>query len=310
MTDAEPTSATDAADAPNPSGPWLSRRGFLRAALNTAGAASAAALYAVGVEPQWLKVVRHELAPPRWPAEYDGFTVAHLSDLHHSEFVPIDYLRMAVRMANNQGADLIALTGDYITHDAEWVPAVAEAVSALRAPAGVWAVLGNHDYEVIGPEGRNVPEPRLGAAVVASLREAGVRLLWNGADEIRRRGRPLQIVGLDDFWHGVRHTPGAFVGTDPRRAMLVLNHNPDATRDIVRGWGPDLILSGHTHGGQVNIPFIGPPRLPVSDKRFSYGLYTEGPTRMYVTSGVGSLRPGRFNCRPEIAVLTLRSPRA
>jgi predicted MPP superfamily phosphohydrolase len=270
-----------------------------------------AGLYAWRVEPTWLRTVRVRVPVRRLPAAFEGFTIAHLSDLHHSKGVTVDYLRRAVATANAAGADLIALTGDYITRGERWVEGVAEAVSGLRAPAGVYAVMGNHDYHGDPSdhrrEGRTVRrwgDERLADRLAESFRRGGVRVLRNEADEIRRGGQTLQLAGLDDLWSRRFDPEAAMRGLRRDAPVIAMSHNPDTWRELASR-GADLVLSGHTHGGQISLPICGPVIRACRDRRLTRGLYALNNCHLYINPGIGYLHPVRFNCRPEITLLSL-----
>lgn len=282
----------------------MSRRGFLRGSLAAAaGAAVVGGVYSWRIEPTWLRVRSLALPVAGLPAPFEGFVVAHLSDLHHSDVVPTDYLRDTIALANSFKPDLIALTGDYITRGDEWVEGAAEIAAGLKAPAGVMAVLGNHDFE-----GHSTFSGNWDHVVAGHMSEAfergGIQMLRDRATEIIRGGARLQVVGVDDYW--ARKAPLEHVTAKLRtdRPTIALSHNPDTIESFVAA-GADLVLAGHTHGGQVNIPFYGAPYLPMRNKSLVYGLYEFGRTRLYVNPGIGFLARLRFNARPEITLMTL-----
>jgi predicted MPP superfamily phosphohydrolase len=272
--------------------------------LGTLTGLSLAGLYAVTVEPTWLKIARLRLGVRNLPAEFEGFTIAQLSDLHYSAIVKLDYLRTAVRRTNAAAPDLIALTGDYITRGEQWIDGVADAVSELRAPAGVFAVLGNHDYHGEGAEPwRN---DRIAGRIAAAFTAGGLTVLRNQSVEIRRGGRTLQLVGLDDLWSRRFDPDAAFADVRRDRPTVALSHNPD-TFDALAARGADLVLSGHTHGGQINLPVCGPPIRACRNRKLTWGHYRFGPSHLYINPGIGYLQKVRFGCRPEISLITLEA---
>jgi predicted MPP superfamily phosphohydrolase len=137
------------------------------------------------------------------------------------------------------------------------------------------------------------------------LGRAGVTLLHNAAETLRVRGRAVTLVGLGDMWAGELQPALAFDGPDANGGLrIVLAHNPDA-KEALREYAWDVLLSGHTHGGQVKLPFVGPLLLPIRDRRFAEGLHRWEGRWVYVTRGVGNLHGIRFNCPPEVALLTV-----
>lgn len=296
----------------------MSRRrmlGWLAGAAVPAGALATAG-YAYFIEPHWVAVRRHTITLAGLPAAFDGFRLAHLSDIHyHEQIVPVDYLQRVVAMVNGLRPDAIAVTGDFVSNEVgAYAEAAGRLLSRLEAPHGVFGVMGNHDYAVHGAGENLGAAARRSAAIPAvasellprALRRGGMILLRNQAHVIRRAGEGLTVVGLDDLWAGRLDSKKAFASCGAGGPRLVLLHNPDAISELPRLFGA-LILCGHTHGGVVKLPLLGRLRLSVEDHAHAYGLVSSGARHVYVTSGVGYNRRLRFGVRPEIAVLTLAS---
>lgn len=268
-------------------------------------------VYATLVEPRWLEVTRVEIPLPRLPPSLDGLRIAHLSDLHLSWLVSAGYLRRCIRAATQADPDLALVTGDFITGSRRWLGPLVPLLSELRARHGVWGSLGNHD-DAVCPE-----------AVTAAATRAGVRMLRNRNERVEIAGESLWLAGIDALRGKQYHlSPArqarvdarmrellcrAVDGVDPDGFLLLLAHSPDIL-PMARAAGVDLILSGHTHGGQVRFPFLGATVVPSRfGARYAAGLFVEGCTRLYVSRGLGVVRlPVRFLCRPELAILTLR----
>lgn len=286
---------------------WLAGAAVPAGALVTAG-------YACWVEPHWVAVRRHIIRLAGLPAAFDGFRLAHLSDLHyHEKIVPVDYLQRVVAMVNGLRPDAVAVTGDFVSNDVgAYAEAAGRLLSRLEAPHGVFGVMGNHDYAVYGAGDDLEAAARRSAAIPAvasellprALRQGGMKLLRNQAHVIRRAGEELAVEGLDDLWAGRLDAKKAFASCGADGLRLVLLHNPDAISRLPR-MSEALILCGHTHGGVVKLPLLGRLRLSVEDQTYAYGLVSSGARHVYVTSGVGYNRRLRFGVRPEIAVLTL-----
>ncbi|MFO8014737.1 MAG: metallophosphoesterase, partial [Phycisphaerae bacterium] len=248
------------------------RRRLLTAAggLGAAGAAAAAgaAVYARWIEPTWIEVVERDLPVPRLPAAWDGVRVGLVADLHHGRHVPLEYLAGGIDRLAALEPDLVAVVGDFVTargrRDAD---AVTSLMPRLSPPMGVFACLGNHDYGVTRPVRR--AEAR---EVAETLPRAGVRLLRNEAVRLERDGEALWIAGTEDLWSGRSRPTEAFANVPAGAANLTLCHNPDAAEALARA-GAGAILSGHTHGGQVQVPLVGPPILPVRNRRRYEGLH-------------------------------------
>ncbi len=244
--------------------------------------------------------MRRSLPVAGLPERLAGRTLLQISDLHIGRRVSDAYLARVFERAVALAPDIVAYTGDFVS----WYPPTFGKMRRLfeRAPRGrlgTLGILGNHDY------GPRWSRPEIADEVAATAGAFGVRVLRNQACEIEG----LQFAGLDDLWAGRFAPERVMGGIDPARAGLALSHNPD-TADLP-GWGAfrGWILAGHTHGGQVRLPFLPPPFLPVRNRRYAQGACAcpEG-RRMYVSRGVGHLTPVRFNVRPEITLFTLTRP--
>jgi len=247
------------------------------------------------LEAKWCRLTRRTVAIPHLPAAFDGTTVAYLSDVHHGPFVPRAYVRSVVAMTNSLNPDLILLGGDYCHHGTRFVAPVHEDLSLLRGRLGRFAVLGNHD-NWDGLE-----------ASIAGLADAKIPLLRNSGAWVEKGGNRLRIAGVGDLWTDRVDVPGAIgaAATD-RDAVILLSHNPDVaehTNDPRIG----LILSGHTHGGQVVVPGYGAPIVPSAfGQKYLHGLVQAPHCQVYVSRGVGTVTPPvRLCCRPEVVWITL-----
>jgi uncharacterized protein len=262
--------------------------------LNSIKSALAQAARVALTEPFMLSIERQEIYLRRLPAKLDGLRVVHLSDLHYGPLVNPQHLERAVKAANELRPDLIALTGDYISQDRVYAAPCAEVVGKLRARYGVYAVLGNHDHWT-------------DAALIADLfRSEGIRVLINEGSRMDLRGESFWLCGVDDTMVGLEDLSLALAGARHNEFKLLLAHNPTILRRAARA-NVDLVLSGHTHGGQVSWRSeksrSGRPR-----RRMLRGLGRRGNTQIYVTRGLGTVvLPIRYGCPPEISVLDLRS---
>jgi uncharacterized protein len=263
-------------------------------ALAGAGAAAALAAYAVLVEPRWLQVSRTRVHVRYLPPALEGLRVAVLTDLHVERGRAPAILRRAVAATMRARPDLVAITGDLAEGEAG-LQEVLDALMPLSAPLGVFAVPGNHDHR---------------AGIAAWHRALAARKaivdLTNRSTTVRRDGVTVCIAGVDDFIEG---SPRLVLPPPERRALtIVLAHSPDQAESCRRRYDAvDLIVSGHTHGGQVRFPFIG---APVSSAQrpdlYEDGLRRRPWTQVYTSRGLGTTRlPVRFLARPEVAILEL-----
>ena len=260
--------------------------------------------YGRRVEPTWLELNQISVAIKDLPAPFAGFRIAQLSDFHCSRQVTPDYLAEAVDLAHSQKPDLVVLTGDFIHQGFKYVHPVAEALGRLSAPCGVFAVLGNHDFSVRNALGFR-RHKHLHRAVADALTGRGIRVLQNEAIHLKRDEQELGLVGVEDLWSRVCDLDKAFVGLEHGTPRIVLAHNP-RTVEFLSGRRCDLMLSGHTHGGQINLPKLGRPTLSKRARCLAAGMYTHHGAQVYVNKGVGFGFRFRFGVRPEVAVLTLR----
>lgn len=260
--------------------------------------------YAYRVEPTWLEINRHTI-PVRGLGEgFHGLKVAHLTDFHCGPQVPTEYLEDALARTQAEKPDVIALTGDFIHKGYKHVADAAKLFRNLKAPLGVFAVLGNHDFSVRNALGVR-RHPGLGQAVADALGHVGVRVLRNEAQLFERDGSGLVVAGVDDLWSRECDPHGTLSGSCPNTPRVVLSHNPQAL-ELFDNHRFDLVLSGHTHGGQVDWPGLGRVLLGKKAKRWAAGLYPHGNGHLYVNKGVGFGWRFRFRTRPEVAIFTLQ----
>jgi len=280
--------------------PFITRRRFLK--LTAAGAAVAITADATLVEPNRPRIVRKDLSLRRWPEALHGFTIAVLSDFHYDPFFSIHPLRAAIAMVNALNPDLIVLTGDFVSaplignavRAASAAEPCAQLLKQLRAGLGLWAVMGNHDH---GTDQRRVTR---------ALQAVGIQVLANRSAAIERDGARFWLGGLNDvlsYTADVRKTLRPVPADEP---VVMLVHEPDFA-DVVSRFAVDLQISGHSHGGQVRLPFLPPLYLPSLARKYVWGLYQVGDLALYTNAGLGTVNlPVRWNCPPEITLLTLR----
>jgi uncharacterized protein len=271
----------------------MNRRRFLKSALAlTAPAPAVAAGYGL-FEAGWVRIDRQTLPLARLPAAFDGLTLAFLTDIHHGPFTSLDYVAAVVRTTLALQPDLIVLGGDYSLKDGKYIRPCLDVLSGLKAPLGVFGVLGNHDYW------HGVSTTREGMAA------AGVIELTNAGAWVTRGSARFRLAGVDDLWTGRADEQAALGDAKPEDACLLVSHNPDLA-EALRDERVGLVLSGHTHGGQVVFPG-GAPFVPSRyGQKYLHGLVQAPRTLVYVSRGLGtSGLPVRFRSRPEINLITL-----
>jgi predicted MPP superfamily phosphohydrolase len=259
--------------------------------------------WAFWIEPSLLVTRESRLEIARWP---EDVRIAVLSDLHvGSAGVPIGQLRNIVERTNSQHPDLVVLLGDYViggpqgnqdSRRRHFVPPepIAEELKHLRAPLGVFAVLGNHDWWFDGER------------IARALTGAGITVLENQAVPVNGHG--FSIGGIADLWTRVPDVAGTLSQIDDAKPVILITHNPDIFPTVPARVG--LTIAGHTHGGQVRLPFYG-PLIKTSEFGYDAGLFVDQGRHLFVTTGIGtSIMDVRFGVPPEIVILTLTAPRA
>ena len=267
----------------------ISRRSALKglAAIGV-GTATGALAHGFLYERHRIEVTRETLDFPDLPASLRGLRIGFVSDIHRSQTVPHELIDNAVRLLLAEQPDLIALGGDYVTWgDRRYVEPAAEALAPLTAPHGVFAVLGNHDDD------RDMP-----AALVAR----GFTVLRDQRTQLTIRGETLDLAGVR-FWTR-KPADVAYVLRGASSNLVLLAHTPARLVEAA-ALGVPLVLSGHTHGGQIVLPGLGP--IAARDYPLIAGSGRRDRTSAFVTRGVGTVYvPVRLNCPPEVAVLTLK----
>jgi predicted MPP superfamily phosphohydrolase len=256
-------------------------------------------LYIWAIEPNWIEVTRHEVWFERLPRSFDGLTVAHLSDIHIRRYGSRE--QRTLRLLAEAKPALIVVTGDFTraNTDPDLLRRFNEGLRDLAAPLGVWGVLGNHDHWH-----SPAPDER---AVRLFFADAGLRLLINQGGHLERGVDRLSLLGVDDPFTGLARLETALRDRLENSFTVLLAHSPEIfpRADLAH---VDLVLAGHTHGGQLRFPFIGPLWLPRGSEPYESGWFNGRSAKMYVTRGIGtSVLPFRFLCRPELSLITLRS---
>ena len=278
----------------------MDRRKFLKVAgLTTLGSVTAGIIYPF-LEAKWCRVVRRTIALPNLPLPFRGTTVALLADVHHGPFVPLAYIRHVVAMTNALQPDIVALVGDFVHYHHTYIAPAIDELGKLKGTLGRFVVRGNHDNQDY--HGTRNFRPLSCAALV----EAKLPDLNNTGTWFERGGARLRICGVGDLWTDHQDLETALGDATESDAVLLLSHNPDFV-ETIRDRRVGLVLSGHTHGGQIILPGYGAPIVPSRyGQKYLYGL-VDGPCcPVFVTRGVGTVTPPvRFLCRPEVVLITL-----
>jgi uncharacterized protein len=278
--------------------PRLTRRSFLSL---SAAALGGLAFYSGEIARHELSVEEGTIRLERLPDAFRGMRIVQVSDFHYAVFSEAYFLKWMVREVNRLKPDLVVLTGDFVTHGPlpktyarRKAPECAAILSKIECPLR-YAIMGNHDADV-GVQ-----------YVQGPLQEHGIPMLVNSATALERDGQRVWLAGLGSACNHLAHPEKAI----PRAAVsggetvIVLAHEPDILPDVAR-YSADLMLAGHTHGGQVRLPFLPPLELPEYGRIYVEGLFRHGPTQLYVNRGIGTVGlPFRLNCPPEITVITL-----
>jgi uncharacterized protein len=282
-----------------------SRRDFLKA---SAFGAAGLVLYSSELERHWIDVTQRDAALRGLPADFEGMRVVQLSDIHMDSFTEPFFMRRVIERINQLKPDAVFLTGDFVTsgrwpnadaHKAAW-----ECAGILKnlECKSVYAVLGNHDV-IVGA-----------ATIEAALRASGISILRNSFLPIERGSARMWLAGLDDPLAGRPDLDAAIpesIRNLRNEPVVLLCHAPDYAmriRSHAAGEAVGLMLSGHTHGGQIRLPLIGALVLPPMGKRFVEGWFQLGNMSLYVNRGIGTIGvPFRLDCPPEVTLFTLRA---
>lgn len=258
-----------------------------------------------------VEAVRSSIALENLPEPFKGFKIAFLTDLHASYIANNDLYEAAGQLVREFAPDMIAFGGDYITGSTKFLSGSAgrfnerhlsecvEALGNFSAPYGVYSVLGNHDCWGGADE--------TGIIIKAFTDKFGAVWLRNRSVEISKNGEALHLLGVDDYWEDTCSLPRAYGRLPEKEVKILLSHNPDINAEIFPTMSVDLVLSGHTHGGQVRLPLIGMPITPSKfGQKYLSGAVRDGKRVTYVSRGIGHLlAPVRINCDPEVSLITL-----
>jgi predicted MPP superfamily phosphohydrolase len=239
-----------------------------------------------------LEVTRHEIFIDDLPPAFDGYRIAFLTDTHVASFVRREFYREIQTQVAAFDPDLILLGGDFVSFNRHIKLMAATLMSDLRARDGVYAILGNHDYWAGAQD------------VIDAMTARGIRFIINQNVTLTRDGATLALVGIDELYRGEPVVEAAFAGVSG--PTIGVSHHPDIV-DILDRRRLDLLVCGHTHGGQIRFPFFGAIVVPSRHEwRYAAGFHRVGRVLMYVSRGIGAIPPLRILCRPELATFVLR----
>lgn len=270
----------------------LTRRNLMKAGM--AGGLGIAASGGFMLDTYDIRISNASVSISDLPDSFDGFKIVHLTDIHCRKMVSYEYLQKVFRMAAAEKPDMYMLTGDYVSHNEKDIPRVMKLIAGLEAESGKVAVLGNHDHWTNAP------------LTIRMLEESGVKVLTNRNLRIEKGGAEICVAGVGDLWEDEQKLEEAYEGIPETTPRLLMSHNPDYAEKMPAGYRTDLMISGHTHGGQVALPIYGPPVLPSKyGQKYAAGLVQGPRCPVYISRGVGFIAYFRWNCPPEISIITL-----
>ena len=255
--------------------------------------------WCTNVEAERLELTAKNVALPGLTAPV---RVLHIADFHLEMPGTLAFLERAFAMGLAEKPDFVVISGDFITDRLIDFDGYVRSLQKLPAARPTYAVTGNHDGGVWSADRRGYADSSLVRKVIE---HAGIEMLHNRNVNIEVRGQRIRLTGIADFWSGEARPETAFSGVTEGVTSLALAHNPDSKEQLARfPW--NLLLVGHTHGGQWRVPIIDwPPYVPLLDRRFLEGLHPWQGRQIHVTRGVGSILHSRLNCRPEVSILNL-----
>jgi uncharacterized protein len=254
-------------------------------------------IYAQNIEPKWTEIAYVPVKIPRLAPAFEGYQIAQISDVHADQWMNRDRLKHIVTLINHLQPDAIAITGDFVTRDADvYEPNLVAAFKELAPKDLTVAVLGNHDHWTSQEVIRRM------------LKRSNIVDLSNSVATLQRGDSVLHLAGVDDVWTKHDRLDLVLEQLPAVGAAVLLVHEPDFADTSVATGRFDLQMSGHSHGGQVTLPFLGAPKLPPYGKKYSSGRYQVGNMVQYTNRGIGMVTPRvRFNCRPEITIFVLQT---
>ncbi len=252
----------------------------------------------IHIEPHFLTVRHLEIAVPEECREFDGKKIVFFSDIHHGPDFSVKRIKNLVKTVNELNPDIILAGGDYVSGSAYIEECFGE-LKELKAPLGKFGVLGNHDHWDDAIKTREC------------MKNSGIKNIDNSSEWIESGGARIKIGGVGDLWTDFQDVEKTSSGTTEKDFVILISHNPDYAEKLGEAGGViDLMLSGHTHGGQGTFFGLYAPVLPSAfGQKYRSGIAYKGRTQVIVSKGVGNIRPAwRFCCPPDILALTLKAP--
>jgi len=279
----------------------MNRRTFLKRSLGSLltlfGLSGGTYFYAREIEPSLLKITEESITSPQIPNAFNQFKIVQFSDTHLGFHYSLEQLETLVTKINNLEPDLILFTGDLVDepNNYHWDDSLIRILQQLEAPEGKFWIYGNHDHGGYGTD-----------ILYETFEAADFTLLQNNASRIHRKDASFLLAGLDDAMLGKPDVSQSLRDQTASDFTILLAHEPDLA-DMVKDYPVDIQLSGHSHGGQVRLPFIGDLYTPAYAEKYVQGKYSVSDRlTLYVNSGIGTARlPYRFFCKPELHVFTL-----
>jgi len=248
------------------------------------------------IEPYWLEIKEVNIIDSDVPASFDGTKIVFLTDIHHGPFFSKDRVGRLVDQVNKLNPDLVLLGGDYVYKESKYIEPLFEELKHIKAPLGKFGVLGNHDHWVGADLTRK------------SAHQAKVTLLDNQAVWINKKDDRIKIGGVGDILEDTQDIIPTTKDVTEKDLVVLLSHNPDYAEEI-KMLDIDLVLSGHTHGGQVTLFGLWAPLVPIQNKqKYRTGIVDTGYTTVLISNGVGTIPPTvRFFARPQVYLINLRA---
>lgn len=271
------------------------RNALLKLAGLGAAGAVLTGLYARYIEPRWVQTVHLDLFLPDHYAELSGLSIGFVTDTHVGPHFSLNDLDRTTRIVERERPDILIFGGDFLSESPLYLRGLQHQLTRMvqSARLGAWGIWGNHDLA------------NLRDRVAPVLADSGITILTNESARVETGQGDLWLGGVDDLLLGKADPARTFADVPADAPLIALWHEPDGVARLTE-WHPLVILSGHTHGGQVRLPFVGPLATPDMGKTYVAGGYLIGNTQLYVSRGIGMYRPPvRFNCRPEVTFIHL-----